>query len=162
MNVNSPWKQQRTSGACPLSLTAYENTHGIDSSNSYADIPSTISGFSAPAPPPLLARAASPPEWTLISFSLENSKLQLQSLPQSHSSQLLMPLLMMIVPPSPSSTSNQHQHLLRQRHTQLPGHGLCLSRTSASSCSIKLATLDDIFSRSAAQPPPIIDHLACS
>ncbi|KAI0247363.1 hypothetical protein BJV78DRAFT_1285600 [Lactifluus subvellereus] len=50
---------------------------------------------------PLPARAASSPEWILISFSLKNS--QSQPHPQPHQSQPPTPRLMAIVPPSHSS-----------------------------------------------------------
>ena len=69
-----------------------------------------------------------------------------------------MPCLIVIVPSSPSSTRNRHQHL-RQTCTQLPGPGLRIPRTFASRCSIKLVSLDYMFIRSAARPPSILDHL---
>ena len=90
VNVSSPGKQQRPGGACPLSLMVYENTHKVYYSNSSANLPSTISWFSVPAPPLLPARAVSPSERTRISFS-NFSKSQSQSLPQS---QLPTPRLM--------------------------------------------------------------------
>ena len=48
MKVNSPGKQQRTGGACPFSLTAYENTHRIYYSYRSAGLPSTIMGSKSP------------------------------------------------------------------------------------------------------------------
>ena len=158
MNVSSPGKQQRTGGACPLSLMVYENTHRVHYSNSSANLPCTISWFSVPAPPPPPARAASPPEWTLVNFSL-NFQNRNRNRCQSHLSQLPTPCLMMIDPPSPSFTLNHHHHLLRQTCTRLSSPGLRLPRISPSRCSIRLAALEYMYSRSTPQLPSIIDQL---
>ena len=118
------------------------------------DLPSMVSGFSAPTPS-LPARAASPSEWTLINFSLKNSKSRSQSQHQSHSSDAVpdgdSPAITLFYrQPAPAPPTANIYTVPRSWSPPSPHFHILL---------LKLASVDYMLSRFAAQPPSIIDHL---